>query len=359
MPVRTSEVKIRRFDIDWLRIIAVFSVIALHSAVIFSWGLFNVKHTQHTLLVDSAVIFFTVWIIPLLFVLAGVAAKFSLDKRTPGEFSQERRKRLLVPAIFWFVVPAIIANVFKLNFLLQLPGNPRLAFTVVGTGHLWFILYLLIFTFVSLPIFGLLRKPTGQRAISFMARIIEKPGMIFLFAIPLMGLALGDTDNDLLKFLYLIYYIYGFVIFSDGRFIKAIAKQVWFALTVAIVLVILIIFMAETKTEFNGLTSRIIEVSARWFWVVTFLGLGDRFLNHTSRLLRYLSEASYPVYILGFLVTALVGYFIAPLPWLVDLKYLAIVIFSVLITVFSYDLLVKRTNFTRFLFGMKPKITKP
>jgi len=28
----------RRYDIDWLRVIAVFSVLALHSAVIFSFG---------------------------------------------------------------------------------------------------------------------------------------------------------------------------------------------------------------------------------------------------------------------------------------------------------------------------------
>src|SRR5947209_7404382 len=129
----------RRYDVDWLRVVAVFAVIALHSVVIFSFGLFNVKHTQHTLTVDTIVIYLSVWIIPLLFVLAGVATKFALDRRTSKAYHSERVKRLLVPFVIWLVVPAIAANVFGWDFLLQLPGNPRLAFTVVGTGHLWFI----------------------------------------------------------------------------------------------------------------------------------------------------------------------------------------------------------------------------
>ncbi|MCL5257470.1 MAG: acyltransferase family protein [Chloroflexi bacterium] len=77
----------RRYDVDWLRAGAVFSVIALHSAVIFSYGQFQVKHTQHTLTVDTIVIFLSLWIIPLLFVLAGAATKFALERRTPGQYS--------------------------------------------------------------------------------------------------------------------------------------------------------------------------------------------------------------------------------------------------------------------------------
>jgi hypothetical protein len=50
----------RRYDVDWLRVIAVFSVLALHTAVIFSFGQFIVQHTQHTLTVDTIVTFFSI-----------------------------------------------------------------------------------------------------------------------------------------------------------------------------------------------------------------------------------------------------------------------------------------------------------
>jgi glucans biosynthesis protein C len=345
----------RRYDVDWLRAAAVFSVIALHSAVIFSFGIFNVKHIQRTLAVDTIVVYLSVWIIPLLFVLAGAATKFALERRKPGGYSVERIKRLLVPMLIWFVAPIIVANAFGWDFLFQLPGNPRLGPTVVGTGHLWFIIYLFIFSLVALPLFVFLRRPAGQRAISWLANICEKPGVIFLLAIPLMGLAPSDNDNDLLKFFYFFYFVYGFILFSDARFGRAIEKQAWYALAAGLVLMVVIMFAAEGKMQVDGTLGRIIEVYNRWFWVIAFLGLGSRYLNRTSTALQYLSEASYPVYILHFSILAGIGYYIAVLDWPVELKYVTILSLSVAATMLAYEVLVKRTNVTRFLFGMKPK----
>ncbi len=347
----------RRYDVDWLRVVAVFSVIALHSAVIFSSGQFNVKHVQPSLIVDTIQTFLSVWIIPLLFVLAGAATKFALDRRTSKAYRSERVKRLLVPFGIWFVVPAIVANVLGWDFLLQLPGNPRLAFTVVGTGHLWFIGYLFLFSMIALPLFVFLRKPTGVRIISWLAHICEKPGVIFLLAVPVLGISRADNDNNLLQMFYLFYFIYGFIIFSDARFGRAIDKQTWYALVAGVVLLVIFVFMDETKThiDFYSRVYRILDVFSRWIWVIAFLGLGHRFLNRTNQVLRYLTEASYPIYILHFLILALIGYYIAGLGWPVELKYLTILSLAVAASVLAYDLLVKRTNVTRFLFGMKPK----
>jgi len=71
--------------------------------------------------------------------------------------------------------------------------------------------------------------------------------------------------------------------------------------------------------------------------------------------LRYLSEAIYPLYILHYLILGLIGYYIAGLDWPVELKYLTILGLTVAATLLAYEFLVKRTNVTRFLFGMKPK----
>src|SRR6266496_3071970 len=321
----TAPAKIeRRYDVDWLRVVAVFSVIALHSAVIFSSGQFNVKHVQPSLTVDTIQTFLSVWIIPF-----GI----------------------------WFVVPAIVANVLGWDFLLQLPGNPRLAFTVVGTGHLWFIGYLFLFSMIALPLFVFLRKPTGVRIISWLAHICEKPGVIFLLAVPVLGISRADNDNNLLQMFYLFYFIYGFIIFSDARFGRAIDKQTWYALVAGVVLLVIFVFMDETKThvDFYSRVYSILDVFSRWIWVIAFLGLGHRFLNRTNQVLRYLTEASYPIYMLHFLILALIGYYIAGLGWPVELKYLTILSLAVAASVLAYDLLVKRTNVTRFLFGMKPK----
>lgn len=355
MPPTTPPAKVeRRYDVDWLRIVAVFSVIALHSAVIFSFGQFDVRHTQHTLTVDTIVIFLSMWIIPLLFLLAGAATRFSLDRRTSKEYSSERVKRLLLPFGIWFVVPLIVALVFGWDFLFQLPGNPHRT-VVVGTGHLWFIGYLFVFSMISLPLFVFLRKPTGVRIISWLAHICERPGVIFLLALPVLGISSADNDSDLLRLFYLFYFIYGFVIFSDARFVRAIDKQAWYALVAGVVLVVLNIFMSETHVQIDGTVYRILGVFDRWCWVIAFLGLGHRFLNRTNRALRYLTEGSYAIYILHYPILVLIGYYIAVLNWPVELKYVTILSLTVAATLLAYDLLVKRTNVTRFLFGMKAK----
>ena len=349
----------RRYDVDWLRAIAVFAVIALHSAVIFSFGQLDVRHTQHTLTVDTIDIFLTVWVVPLLFLLAGAATKFALDRRTPKDYSVERVKRLLVPFVIWCVVPMVVANHLGWHFLFQLPGNPRQAFgrwyLVVGTAHLWFIFYLFLFSLIALPLFVLLRKPTGRRITSWLAKLCEKPGVIFLLAIPVMGIAPADTDNNFLRLFYLFYFIYGFLLFSDARFFRAIDKQAWVALAAGVVLVGLSVFMTETNMHIESTVERFLGTFDRWCWVIAFLGLGHRFLNRTNRLLRYLTEATYPIYILHYMILALIGYAIAGLGWPVELKYLTILSLTVAATLLAYDLLVKRTNVTRFLFGMKPK----
>ncbi len=347
----------RRYDVDWLRVIAVFAVIALHSAVIFSWGQVNVKHVQHTLTVDAIVIVLSLWIIPLLFVLAGASTRFGLARRTPKEYAAERARRLLVPLLAFLAFPAIVANALGWDFLLHLPGNPHLAFTAIGTGHLWFILYLYVFSMIALPLFVYLRTPSGARVISRLAQICETPGVIFLLALPVLGIDSGDNDSAILRLFYLIYFVYGFVIFSDTRFGRAIEKQTWYALITAVGLTVVLVFTAESNVQFDGTLGRFVDVAARWCWVLAFLGLGRRFLNRTNGVLQYLAEASYPIYILHFLILSLIGYAIAGLSWPVELKYLTILVLTVAATVLAYDLAVKRTRVTRFLFGMKPKVS--
>ena len=96
-----------------------------------------------------------------------------------------------------------------------------------------------------------------------------------------------------------------------------------------------------------------------WCCLIAILGYGKQYLNFTNRFLKYQNEASYPVYILHQTVIIAIGYFVIRWTMGVFPKFIIIVVGSLAVTFALYEILVKRTNLTRFLFGMRPLKKKP
>jgi peptidoglycan/LPS O-acetylase OafA/YrhL len=94
---------------------------------------------------------------------------------------------------------------------------------------------------------------------------------------------------------------------------------------------------------------------ASWFLMVAILSLGHRYLNFGNALLKYLSEAAYPVYILHQTIIIMVAYYVVQWNTGVLPKYLALLTLSVAITLGLYELLIKPFNWIRFVFGLKPR----
>ena len=104
--------KERRYDIDWLRVIAMLGVFVLHSTRFFcteDWQLKVPVAQQSDILGILRDFLLGVWLMPLFFLVAGFAARYSLKHRTVGQYLLERVKRILVPlytvGIFILVVP--------------------------------------------------------------------------------------------------------------------------------------------------------------------------------------------------------------------------------------------------------------
>ena len=91
-----------------------------------------------------------------------------------------------------------------------------------------------------------------------------------------------------------------------------------------------------------------------WFFLVAILGYGGRFLNFSNRVLTYAAQASYPVYILHQTIILAIGFHVIRLDAPLWLEYLIIVLSSFAITIALYELLIRRINPLRFLFGLKP-----
>jgi peptidoglycan/LPS O-acetylase OafA/YrhL len=92
-----------------------------------------------------------------------------------------------------------------------------------------------------------------------------------------------------------------------------------------------------------------------WCWIITFLGMARKFLSFSNRFLSYANEAVLPFYILHHMVIIGVGFYVIQWDIPVLAKYLLIIVMSFAIIVLLYEFVVKRTNVTRFLFGMRTK----
>jgi hypothetical protein len=122
---------------------------------------------------------------------------------------------------------------------------------------------------------------------------------------------------------------------------------------------------ADPFADYTALTlgSRLLFGVSGWLWLVAILGLltrrrrqaqaADR-PRRTSRVAGYAAESVLPVYVLHQPVLVAIAFYIVGWHLHPLAKYLGIS-FGTLIAVFAiYDLLVRRTPITRFLFGMRP-----
>lgn len=373
----------RLYYVDWLRVLAVLLLIPFHSALIFGSGVNDhwIKDTP-TALSGLFAHFTHQWHMPLLFLLAGVSTRFALSFRTAAQYRAERCKRLLAPLLLIFlffplqVYYYLVAYAgFRGSFLEAYP-IPFVHVDQFGLasvwGHLWFLVYLFVFSMICLPLFSYLGGEKGRALIDRLAALSEKAGAIFLLAAPLsigemaLRAGCGNIRNlyaDWANFsFYLILFIYGYVLAADPRFGQAIGRHCWVALGLGVVtfLIGLSWVMGGNPTEYVAHSSLslgwFLYVALRgfnsWLWLIAILGLGQKYLDFSNNALRYLSEASMPVYILHMPLNVVVGFYVVQ--WKIDLfsKFLLITLGTFVLSFLFYEL-VKRTNFTRFLFGMK------
>ncbi len=322
-----------------------------------------------------------------LFLVAGAATWFSLGIRSGTGYFAERLKRLVVPLVFgmlvvvppcYWVVAVHFYN-YTGSFVEYYPifwQESLLPFRdTFSPGVLWFLWYLVFYTFPLLPILLLIRRKCQHNLIPWLAGFFEKRGALFLLVIPIALVEIYSTlaiTGDFLALYYPIFFIYGFFLFSEPRFQQGIEKSgpialVGAALTMA--LYMLLIFPAWDKAilgpafwntlegepgTWGFIIFRVLVSFTSWFWVIGILYLAKRFLNFSNRFLQYGSDAALPYYILHSTPIAMIGLTVVQLDMDVLPKYIINTISAFVATVVLYEL-IKRTNVTRFLFGMRLK----
>jgi glucans biosynthesis protein C len=381
---------VRRHELDWLRTFAVLGLIPFHAAIIFTTGSADyVKNSQTSVAMDVLASFITYWGIQLLFFIGGAAAFFALHRRTSRAYVKERVNRLAIP--FIFAVLSIVPLQIYIGYLAT-PGThttlPQFYATylqrwlgvlhgiVPSNGddwiaHLWFIPPLLLFSLLALPFFRLCRhipKQVLQRA----QELCSGWKLLLAFGMPLAlgelllhaqlprSLALNYQFSETWAQFYsfLLFFFYGYVVYSSDNLILAARRYAWLSLGVGtacwlVVEVLIQTHLSPANDYSPGYAAfMFLRSYISWLWVIGITGLAIRYLGFGNRILDYLNQSTYPIYVLHMPVLTFVAIFIVRWDTGILAKFLAIIIFTMAATVMLYDLLVRRIGVLRFLFGL-------
>ena len=367
--------KKRYYDIDWLRVLGMFTIFLFHNARFFNEDDWHVKNFQLDFGMSVFVAILDHFIMPLFFVLSAIAIYYALKKRTNAEFMRERVTRLLIPlgvgmfthimlqvyienithgqftGSFWQFIPHYFNGFYEFG------GN----FAWMGL-HLWYLMMLFLFSWLMLSTFQRINR--SQDFTTKLAGLITKPLGVYLFIIPLFVMeilvslspeTIGRRDfGGWSPLTYLVFFVIGYLLATDTRYRPAIEKVRFISLTLSLLTVIAAyILLAEMNVPSTNPLYLLVRAANAWSWLLTFMGFASRHLNFSNSFLKYANEAVLPFYILHQTVIVVIGYFIKDWTWAVFPKYLFLAVTSFIVIMTLYEFVVKRVNVLRYLFGMK------
>ncbi|MDQ6595083.1 acyltransferase family protein [Bacillus salipaludis] len=355
----------RQYDLDWIRVFATLAVFLYHCSMFFNPFPWHVKNNQldsGSILVFS--LFIGAWIMPIFFAVSGISVTYALKNRPVTAFFKERLIRLGVPLVFgvFILTPhqifleRIANRQFNGSFLDFLPHYfDGIYLDFGGTGnfaffglHLWYLLVLLVFSFLTIPIFK--KIPISGRF-----------SLVHLWLLPFILFASGLFKTQGLGgwdlVFYLIVFIYGYYYFSSEAFKNNLQATIKIHMTLALISSAVYIVWFMKAYPQPGSVEEIIFFAVRtincWSLLLGIFFLADKYLSFTNRFLKYASEASMPFYVLHQPVIVLLGFFIRDLSWPIPVKLIFLISISFILIMIGYHFVVRRLSLLRFLFGMK------
>lgn len=370
----------RRYDLDWLRVIAIVLLHLFHCAMPFAaesgWHL---KNDELSNLVLECNFFLSRWRMPLLFFISGVGTVFVLNQLSIQQYAWQRTKRLLFPLLFGMLV-VVPPQVYFERIYKKIAYTSYFDFypSIFTTGaypignfswhHLWFVAYLFLFSLVSIPIFIYLRSPQGAILTDKVALFSAKVGLYWFALLLYLGSALliwypEETHaifDDWATFTkYLLYFLFGFFIGVNPIFWSEIETNRRTYLKVAFFSTLAINYFRWNNVEpdwglhaANLLYWALLILSA-WTWILSILGYAKAYLNFNNRFLAIANEGIYPFYILHQTFIVMIAYYVLQVHETIASKYFFLTLTSFVLSIGCYMFLVKPYKITRFLFGMK------
>ena len=382
----------RRYDLDWLRVIAFGLLILYHVGMMYvTWG-WHIKSSYISSDLEYLMLLVNPWRLPLLFFISGCAFYCALNRYSKKQLLQLRIKRLLIPILFGILIivpPQLYYEMIydgalkqdSINywqFWLEYLDKDSPIFSGYETplwghmtwNHLWFVVYLLFFSLFflllkTLPLQKMSSKITGFLFPQHKWWILLLPALpLFIYGMtlrpyfPSTHAFYNDWYNNIF---YFTLFLYGYWLAKSAHIWSVIDKYRVRYLTIAIMSYSLLMWIRSLPDDLVianwieisvGTLLRYISYINIWAWILALCGFAHHHLNVNSHALRYLNEAAYPYYILHQTIIIIIGYPLSQRLLGPATEPLVIITATIILTVLCHEVF-RRVNILRLFMGLK------
>lgn len=318
----------RRFDLDWLRIIAFGLLIFYHVGMYYVTWDFHIKSPNASSAIEPLMMLTSPWRLTLLFVVSGAATHFILMRRSAGQFARERSRRLLWPLLFAMLVvvpPQSYYEVIQkggysldyLDFWLRyLKADHTFCkdskcLDLPTWNHMWFVAYLWVYAMLLALMLRL--APTlpdritrageswlrGWRLLALPVAYITLTRWTLLNWFPSTHNLTWDWLNHAT---FLPAFLFGVLFLHSASISANIRALRWPALLLAVVSYV---FLISYFTYYESVVppywlryfQRIVWALNQWTAIIAAFGFAQVLLNRDGAARRYLTGAVFPLYL--------------------------------------------------------------
>jgi peptidoglycan/LPS O-acetylase OafA/YrhL len=247
------------------------------------------------------------------------------------------------------------------NPLVLIPTNPM---------HLWFLDYLIVFSFAGWLLGLLLKKlPTVS---SWIRRVYEllmrSPALrplafaaLTFVLLYLMGTGWPEKTGSFLPAWqalcnYFVFYLFGWLLYGSRQLVIGLSRHGWPLTIVASVLFLAKAVLVDSPDSVAGMALNALTV---WCFVFGITGLFVRYFANHSVTMRFVSDASYWFYLIHLPLTALGAGLLIGSGLPAGVKFLLVLGGTTVVCWVTYLYLVRSTFVGQFLNGRKYPRARP
>ena len=255
------------------------------------------------------------WFMLLLFVVSGMCARFELYRRTHKEFMKTRTRKLLVPSTLGLFAFGWVLGYYNMQFsgaFEQMGQVPKpilyLIMAVSGTGPLWYIQMLWIFSLLLVWI----RRIEKDRVWKFGSK--ANVPILILMSVLIYGSALVLNTPMIVVYRFGIYgagFFLGYFFLSHDEVMEKLEKW-WLPLAViSVVLAVLfvIFYWGKPYAEHSVLDTPLCSIYA-WMATLAVLAVMKKWGNFDNSFAGWMAKKSWGLYLFHYLFIAVSAYYL-------------------------------------------------